>query len=218
MFSCFLNYRVKKRCTGVIGIEVVCDIVVKLILGKMDGDDLRHCQKADGCLLQLSFFQIGSNLLLAFQKSLGNLSYLELTLLKPELLLQPCVGDNDTWKICYRYLMEEDITLKQLTPHQESGALPHLYGSCRGLGQEARFITGCLKLGDCLPCHLLDILRIRNIHIERETSYLMDFLKSVSALSKQTQETRILLGFQIEEELPVIFLIQHGIPVVEGTP
>lgn len=46
----------------------------------------------------------------------------------------------------------------------------------------------------------------------------MDFLKSVSALSKQTQETRILLGFQIEEELPVIFLIQHGIPVVESTP
>ncbi len=100
-------------------------------------------------------------------------------------------------RICYRYLMEEDITPEATDATSGVGALPHLYGSCRGLGQEPRFITGCLKLGDCLPCHLLDILRIRNIHIERETSYLMDFLKSVSALSKQTQETRILLGFQI---------------------
>ncbi len=66
-----LDDGIEERRAGFIGIEVRPDIVVKLILGKMDGDDLRHGQKADDCLLQLSVCHMTGCLLLALAEEPG---------------------------------------------------------------------------------------------------------------------------------------------------
>ncbi len=151
-----LLYFAEQCCEGLVGGEGGGEVVVKLVLGEVGGEDQGGGEEAEDGVCRFFFFQMLLYSFLRLCQGCGHLFDVKLVVLLHECLFHFRVGGDDGGEVGDWDLVEEDMTLEELTPDQETCSLPHFHGSCGELGEEGG-VGGEVFVLKSATCNIFDI-------------------------------------------------------------
>ena len=145
----------------------------------------------------------------------GNLGYVEFTVCLYKRILHLRIRRDDGWEVNYRHLMEQDITLEQLSPHQHTCSLPHFHSCRRELSEEWR-MKGEEFMGS--SSQFFHVICIVDICFYRKSTNTIGSFKLILALCEQVEQAWIFLLLQIGIEFFPFVLTLRSIIIIEASP